>query len=311
MSNPILTATSKAVDDIGYPVSSISIFAPAVTGTAVAAIAWAEWEDDAAEIERLAPPQGVEIMARRRVPDTILPLPSMTDAERWIVDAAWRQGAWDIVRTEIPAGYAGVLPPQTAAIETRDGYVTWTWRPMLAAPEIRLRAAQRNPDVTICPYSSTREGCVSPGRLPPRLSGQPKRHVIRLGRSSRQERDRPRQASRVLPATDPQKMLIAHLLRQRGEDCVLPADLDRRAASAWIDRLKGTVPPEPSRKPRAIHKARMARTVTVNQWRMIEYLQHILGRPSYPLAHWMTLTYDDACAIIEDLQVALKTRSRT
>lgn len=116
--------------------------------------------------------------------------------DRDIVAAAWEHGAWDIVRTVIGPGYDGPLPPvigpdeqpQTAldghAIGTdwpeglaslaaearRLGYTTWAWRPMLLAPETRVKAFAHR-DATLDPLTLTRPGTPPHVRIRPAKPG--------------------------------------------------------------------------------------------------------------------------------------------
>ncbi len=298
--NPIITAVARRAAAMDSPISSVSITSPLVTGTALLSISWAKFDDGQCDIDDM--PAGVGVRMMCRAPDSVAPLPPMVDAEGMAIGAAWAHGAWDINRTVIPAGYDGPLPPNVALIADavrEQGYVSWTWRPMLRGPEIR--AKQKRPDLTLDKWTLGRDGAPPEVRRPPIVAGRSV--LIKLGDDGTRKPAASRRRSWL--ATDRQRAYLQVLLRKAGEDETLPDDLDKRSASAWIDRLTGTAIPAPAPKPR-----KRSLRITVNQWRLIDHYLSRLGRGGLPINTMRLMTHDKAQAMLAELQALLVARSK-
>lgn len=291
--NPIVSAVAREAAAKDLAISGITVLAPLAVGAPLLAIGWAGLIPDGTH--EIDAPQNISVMAMARAPDSVVPLPPMVDTEGQVISAAWAHGAWDITRTSIGAGYSGPMPPYAASIagDLRDqGYVSWYWRPMLRGPEIRDR--QKRPDLTLDRWTRGRDGPPPEISRPPLVAGR--QVTIKLGDDGR--RHRARQAEALYqPATDRQRAYLTRLLRDAGEDACLPERLDRRAASAWIDRLTGTVPEQPSQAPR---KRKVL--IGINQWRVIDHHLRRLGRPALPPGTMMRMTWDEAAAMIDQLR---------
>ena len=278
MTNPIISVVSAAMAETEWPVSSVTVTSPLMTASPLVVINWAKMinEDGVCLGNK---PTGVGVMIWERAPETIRPVPPMIDTEAAVVEAAWQYGAWDIKRTAVK-GYDGPLPPYMAPIETtvrHEGYVTWTWRPMFRAPEVRIRAHGEK-DKTLSRWTKGRDTSAPEYTSPPIRPGR--QIVIRLGR------DRDSQPRRPTKATAKQRGYLGRLLRAAGEDDVLPTDLTMAQASRWIDKL-------------APDRVRQERQCTVNQWRMIDHLQRRLGI-SDPIP--MQMPYTEAQTRIDKLK---------
>lgn len=275
--NPIIDAVAEQAAATDYAISGVTVCAPLAVGTAILVINWAHWHDE----EGAGAPEGISIAIKSRVPESIVPLPPMTDTAGMTLAAAWLHGAWDVKVTTIEAGYAGGLPPYAATLDAeirKQGFAAWYWRPMLRGPEIRAKA-NAGKDTTLNPWSLGRDGVLPDIRMP--ILKPNREHVVRLGKGEHKE-DRRKPASL---ATVKQRGYLGCLLRKAGESDVLPDDLTLQQASAWIDRLA----PDRKRAPPA----------TTNQMRLINsYLQR-LGEPG--ITGW-GLSYDDAQRRIEDLR---------
>lgn len=227
--NPIINAVAEQAAARDYAISGITVCAPLSVGTAVLAINWAHFEDEDAPDAA----DGVSVAIKSRVPETILPLPAMTDTAGAVFAAAWLHGAWDVKVTTIEASYGGNLPPYTATLDAairKQGFAAWYWRPMLRGPEIRAKA-NAGKDLTLNPWSLGRDGAMPDIRLP--LLRPNREHVVKLGRGEQSKSShRP-----IRLATAKQRGYLGRLLRAAGEDDNLPADLTLRQASDWIDRL--------------------------------------------------------------------------
>lgn len=298
--NPIIRAVAQEAAANDKPISVVTVTAPLITGSALLAIAWSGLESGPCDLPDL--PSGVTGIEFCCVPDTIVHLPPMVDAEGMSIGAAWAHGAWDINRTTIPAGYYGPLPPSMAAIADsvrEQGYVSWHWRPQMRGPEIR--AQQKRPDLTLDKWTRGRDGSPPQVSRPPIIAGRSV--LIKLGDDGTRPRDRERRPARS--ATASQRDYLQDLLRKDGEDDALPDDLDMRAASAWIDRLTGQVPSRPPAKPR-----KRSVPITVNQWWVIDDLMRRLARKGLPPNTMRLMTYDEAQAMILDLNALLAARAK-
>lgn len=244
--SPIARALATAAETKAKPVSSVSLIAPLSHGAAWLAVSW-DFKDGCG-LWRQTDVPGVSVMGWSRMPDSMIQLPPMIAPEQAAIAAAWAWGAWDIVRTCLGPGYQGALPEgwQPFAEDLRaQGYVIWTWRPMMGGPEIRAKAHWRSAragkrDATLHPITLARhEACpdISP---PPIRPGT--QHVLTLGRN--EDAGAAKQAKRVPGATAKQIGLIRALRREAGEDDwhTIPA-LTIRDASAWIERLTGVTAP--------------------------------------------------------------------
>lgn len=275
--NPIIDAVAAQASATDYAISGITVCAPLAVGTAILAINWAHWTDEAG----IEAPEGVSVAIKSRVPETVIPLPAMTDTAGMTLAAAWLHGAWDVKITTIEAGYAGSLPPYAASFDAairRQGFAAWYWRPMLRGPEIRAKA-NVGKDLTLNPWSLGRDGAVPDIRMP--ILKPNREHVVRLGRGEHRE-GRPRPARL---ATAKQRGYLGRLLRAAGEDDALPADLTLSQASEWIDRLS------PAREKR--------RPATANQVRLINHYTQRLGE--HGISGW-GLSYDEAQRRIDELR---------
>ena len=277
--NPIIDAVAEHAATTDYAISGITVCAPLAVGTAVLAINWARFEDEGTgDIDA---PNGISVTVKSRVPETVIPLPAMTDTAGMALAAAWTHGAWDIKVTTVEAGYAGSLPPYAATLDAairRQGFAAWHWRPMLRGPEIRAKA-NAGKDMTLNPWSLGRDGPAPEIRMP--VLKPNREHVVRLGRDgaiTQQERPARR-------ATVNQRGYLGRLLRAAGEDDTLPANLTLREASDWIDRLA------PNRQ--------RQQPATLNQIRLINNYTLRLGEPG--ISGW-GLSYDDAQRRIEELR---------
>lgn len=289
--NPILTAVAQAAAAVDLPISGITVSAPLVTGNPVLVITWADMLKAAAAMDDM--PAGVTGTVWSARDRHVAELPAMISAEPLIIAAAWAQGAWDIQRVAIAAGYDGGLPDhvdrQVAEQWRAQGWISWYWRPMLRGPEIR--AKQRRPDITLDRWSLGRPDAPPEVRTVTIRPGQ--EVVIRLGR----HKDKPQPD--VMPATAKQRSYLASLLATAGRDTTLPDDLDMRQASAWIDSLTGETPPEPSRKP-----DKRKTMITINQWRLIEFYRRRRGDKPLSPAVLRTLTYAEAQVMLDEMRTA-------
>ena len=302
IANPIVTAVAKEAAAQDSPISGVAVTSSLVTGTPLLSLTWAKFDNGECPIGDL--PDGVGMTMICRAPDSVIHLPAMIDTEGMAIHAAWEHGAWDISRTTVPAGYDGPLPPAMAPIAEAartQGYVSWYWRPQLRGPDIR--AKQKRPDVTLDKWTRGRHGPPPEVRRPPIIAGRSV--VIKLGDDGRRPIARDRK-NQTWQATDRQRDYLRALLRGAGEDDALPDDLDLRAASAWIDRLTGATPPQPSAKPR-----KRAIRITVNQWRLIDHYLFRLGRGGLPVNTMRLMTYDQAATTIAELQAEVADRGRS
>lgn len=232
----IAQAIAAAVDAADQAVSSCSVCAPLRGGRPLLVVTWAGL--DCAAAERGTAGVGISGTHWRKRPDHVVQLPPMADLEATTIDAAWAWGAWDITRTCIGAGHAGALPPYMAPIEDEAraaGYVTWTWRPMLGAPEIRIRAHGRG-DASLNALTLGREGPAPEVDIPTLRPGR--QHILRLGSPPPQTAPTAHGARRPRLATLRQVRTICALRREAGESDhdTLPR-LTIREASDWITRL--------------------------------------------------------------------------
>lgn len=293
--NPIILAVAKEAAAQDSPISDVSVTAPLITGAAVLAISWAKFDDGQCDIPDM--PRGVGVRMICRAPDSVIPLAPMIDTESMAIAAAWAHGAWDINRTVIAAGYDGPLPPAMAPIAgaaREQGYVSWFWKPRLRGPEIRAR--QMRADITLDKWTLGRDGAPPDVRRPSIIAGRSV--IIRLGDDGVRKPATDRHVSPL--ATDRQREYLQILLRKTGADDTLPDDLDKRAASAWIDRLTGKEPPQTSAKAR-----KRSSRITVNQWRVIDHCLMRLGRGGLPVNTMRLMTYDKAQAMIAELNALL------
>lgn len=231
--SPICQAIAAAVvgaDDRG--ISSITVVAPLSHGPARLLVTWAGMDH---EVSTAPDTDGITCLAWTKPADHVAPIPPLTAPEATVIQSAWAWGAWDISRTCIGPGYSGPMPWDWAGADElrRQGWVTWTFRPMLGGPDIRAKA-HGSSDATLNPITLGRHQAMPDVRPPPIRPGS--QHVIRLGRSP--QTAPARQEKRIPKATPKQIGLIRHLRRETGETSSDdPVQLNIREASAEIKRL--------------------------------------------------------------------------
>lgn len=283
---PVTRAISAIVAEADREIGDVTVTAPLVEGAGLIAVRWAGLNCCRLSSQRPAIsdlPAGVTGFWWSAEPDTVRPLPAMIAPEQSILAAAWAFGAWDVVRTCIGAGYDGMLPPYMGTIAQRvreQGYVTWTWRPMLRGPEVRAKAHGHR-DSTLDRLTLGRSGPMPDVRVPPlRPGGQ---HVLRLGGGA-QRRSAPRPTpGAVPPATERQLRAIAALRREAGLASEDLPHLNIRQASAMIEEMRGRPAPRPSRR------------MTANQYQALTHYLRRIGKshvdhpeaPPLPIARWL------------------------
>ena len=231
MTADLVSTIGRACADIERPISSVTIAVPTGAAAAVLSISVAAMRCGG---DNVAP--GVSVSWCERLPNHVEALPTAPD-DMSILRAAWQSGAWDVARHCYGPGYAGPMPPSLETIHDQmraHGWTSWSWRPMMMAPEIRQRAHAHR-DLTLVPLMLGRAGEPPEIKVPPALPGTMR--VIRLGID-------PAAKSRPGPrATGKQRAYIVALRRGTAEEGQpLPASLSRSAASAMIDRLISTRP---------------------------------------------------------------------
>ncbi len=258
-SSPVMQAMAQAVvaaDD--RAISSVSLLAPLSHGPARLLVTWAGL-DCPTRITGMIEGADITVIAWSKHPDHITQLPPLTAPEAAILEAAWAWGAWDIVRTCHGPGYNGALPEEWDAFAPdlrAQGWVVWTFRPMMGGPEVRLAAHRRDKrtgkaDITLHPVSMGRHEAMPDVRPPPIRPGT--QHIITLGTEAAR-----RARGRVPPSTPRQIALIGHLRKEAGDDTQAdPRRMTIREASAEIERLTGKSAP------------RKAPQMTVSQHRTI------------------------------------------
>lgn len=232
MQNPIIQAVATQAAATDYPISGITVLAPAITGLPILAINWAAFENERSA--GLA--EGVQAIVLDRTPATVIGLPAMVDAQGLVIAAAWAHGAWDISRTTIAPGHTGALPPYLRHIDAEvraQGYIAWYWRPMLRSPEIRGK--QKRVDITLDRWTRGRSEPPPPLKIP---AIRPNQHtVIRLGKVAQAAPAGPR-PKRIPRATPSQIGYLVALRREAGEDARLPEGMTIREASDMIREYK-------------------------------------------------------------------------
>jgi hypothetical protein len=243
MSGALSQILAELVSASDHAVSGATIVAPAVFGEAILVVNWAHFE----QAEPEDGDDGIVMSVVERVAPSVRALPAFTDLEREVVACAWSWGAWDIKRTNISAGYAGALPGYLAGRpELREqGYASWYFRPMMRAPDIRIKAwAGRDRSLDAWTLGRT---APAPDNI--RMSRRADNEaVFRLGIDTREDRQPPsadikprRSRPKKRPATSNQIRYLYHLCRIHGWPEGLQANLltlSFAAASAWIDKIK-------------------------------------------------------------------------
>jgi hypothetical protein len=231
--NGILATIAQQASVSDWPMSGITAILSLQHTSAMLVINWLHFDDDG---DDCVTQQGVLIRTRSRVPPTCLAIPPTQDLERQIIDAAWRQGAWDINRVSLPSDPSSPLPPyveELAPTLRPEGYTTWYWRPMMRGPELRAKA-HAHKDTSLNLWTLGRDTS-APSVIPPAI--KPGRSVvIRLGNDARKIPAPAVKADR--PATVKQRGYLGRLLRVHGDNDRLPRDLTAKQASEWIDRIK-------------------------------------------------------------------------
>ncbi len=229
MQNPIIQAVATQAAATDYPISGVTVLAPAITGLPILAINWAAFENERPP----EPAEGVQVMELDRTPATVIGLPAMVDTQGLVIAAAWAHGAWDISRTTIAPGHTGALPPYLRHVDAEaraQGYIAWYWRPMLRAPEIRGK--QKRVDITLDRWTRGRSEPPPPLKIP---AIRPSQHtVIRLGKVAQTAPA----AKRIPRATPSQIGYLVALMREAGEDARLPEGMTIRQASDMIREYK-------------------------------------------------------------------------
>ncbi|MFB2530736.1 hypothetical protein ACEYYA_01045 [Paracoccus sp. p3-h83] len=226
----MLRQITTIADRQDMPISSISAYAVLGQPHGLIAINWAAWSQSAPDDQ----PVGVTALDWQRAAETTLPLQIAPDTEAQILASAWALGAWDVTRTVLPANVEGALPPVLgglADLARRHGLVSWSYRPMLGGPVMRIKAWARR-DTTLTPILAARAGDMPLIAIPPI---QPGRQVtIRLGREDTAQAQ-PRPPRR---ATGRQRAAIVAMRRRLGEGGQpLPAALTVAEASTIISDL--------------------------------------------------------------------------
>lgn len=244
--NPITRTLARLIAAQGSPVKSVTLAAPAIHGDTIIAVDWAEFADEPVEVAE----RGVTMTVRSRLPTAAATLPPSPRIEQLALETAWGYGAWDVLRTYIAPGYSGPLPPYMAGFEAaarEQGYITWSWRPMMAGPELRAKA-WADKDRTLCRYTLGRSGALPDLAL--RVAQPASQLVItlgaqatpastapdRAGHSPRAARGR-RWSNWTYTATQAQRQKLLYLMDQAGQREEIPDNLTRADAARWINRL--------------------------------------------------------------------------
>lgn len=241
--NPITSTLARLIAAQGSPVQSVTLAAPAIHGDTIIAVTWAEFTDEPVEVAE----RGVTMTIRSRLPTAAATLPPSPRIEQLALETAWSYGAWDVLRTYVAPGYTGPLPPYMAGFEAaaRDqGYIEWSWRPMMAGPELRAKTWAAH-DRTLCPYTLGRSGSLPDLAL--RVAQPASQLVIRLGTQAATSSTAPDRAGRpargrrwsnwTYTATQAQRQKLLYLMDQTGQREEIPDNLTRAEAARWIDRL--------------------------------------------------------------------------
>lgn len=222
---------ATAIEDINAAISSVSVTAPTGGDTAALSISVAKFggSDMPADIS------GVAGRVITRAPNHVELIEVANDIDRQIISSAWHMGAWDVQRITYPAGYTGTMDPHhddLVSAMRASGWTTWTYRPMVMAPEVRQKAWSAR-DTTLLPIMLGRSGPAPLAEFPAARPGH--LHVLRLGRDPSAKH---RTARHALRATGKQRAYIVALRRGTPEQgSPLPANLTRKEASNIIDRL--------------------------------------------------------------------------
>ena len=173
--------------------------------------------------ESIDAPAGVSVLSWIKPADHYTLLPALTSPERNVLEAAWQWGAWDVLRTCHAPHPCLPVPPVTVEIAPllrAQGYVAWSWRPMMRGPEIRIKAHAAK-DVTLEAITYSRAGDCPDVRVPMITPGR--QHVIKLGKSAAARGPAPGTRGYIPPATPRQMTLLRALRREQGITGTLPA----------------------------------------------------------------------------------------